>query len=309
LWALVAAIVLAGVAFGIYQLTRPAQVVVPPVVGEQFDVAKTQLLNKGFQVHELSTSSNHPPGYVFAQNPVGGAKGDKGSTVTLTVSTGPGNTSVPAVEGQPLDAARGAIQQAHLKVGQVQQQSSNQVPSGEVISTSPTAGQTVPINTAVEIFVSSGKPSVNVPDVVGKPQDSARAALQAAGFQVSTGTPESDPAVPAGSVKSEDPAGGTQAASGSTVTLVISTGPAKTTPTATVPSVKGQQAGAATSALQGAGFTVSQTTKKVTNPANDGVVVSQDPGGGSNANKGSTVTIVVGQLQSGTTSTPTTTTP
>jgi serine/threonine-protein kinase len=311
LWALVAAVVLAGIAFGIYELTRPAQVVVPPVVGEQFDVAKTQLLNKGFQVHELSTSSNHPPGYVFAQNPVGGAKSDKGSTVTLTVSTGPGNTSVPAVEGQPLDAAQRAIQQAHLKVGQVQQQSSGQVPSGNVISTSPTAGQTVPINTAVEIFVSSGKPSVNVPDVVGQPEGSARAALQAAGFRVATGSPESDPTVPAGSVKSEDPAGGTQAASGSTVTLVISTGPPKTTPTATVPDVKHQQAGAATSALQAAGFNVSQTTKPVTDASKDGIVQSESPGAGSSAPKGSTVTIVVGQFkqQGGTTSTPTTTTP
>jgi serine/threonine-protein kinase len=178
-----------------------------------------------------------------------------------------------------------------------------------VISTSPTAGQTVPINTSVEIFVSSGKPLVKVPDVVGQSQDSAKSALQSAGFQVTTSS-RAD-AAPSGNVVSQDPAGGSEASSGSTVSLVISTGPPKTTPTATVPSVKGQQASAAADALKGAGFNVSQTTKNVTNPANDGTVLSQSPAGNSSANKGSTVTIVVGQLgQSGnTTSTPTTTTP
>ena len=307
LWALVAAVVLAAIAFGVYQLTRPAQVVVPPVVGEQFDVAKTQLLNKGFQVHELNTSSNHPPGYVFAQNPVGGAKSDKGSTVTLTVSTGPGNTSVPAVEGQPLDAARGAIQQAHLKVGQVQQQSSSQVPSGDVISTSPTAGQTVPINTAVEIFVSSGKPLVSVPNVVGQSQDSARAALEAAGFQVTTSSEPSS--APAGNVIGESPRGGTEAASGSTVALAISSGPQQTTTTQAtvpVPSVTGDKPGQATGALQAAGFKVNQTTKNVTDQSKDGLVVSQSPSG--SAPKGATVTITVGKFQpSGGTNTTTTT--
>ena len=309
LWALVAAVVLAGAGVAAYLLTQPAQVLVPPVVGEQFDIARTQLLNKGFQVHEISETSNHPAGQVFAEIPTGGATADKGSTVTLTVSTGPGNTSVPAVEGQPLDAARRAIQQAHLKVGQVQQQSSSQVPNGDVISTSPTAGQTVQINTSVEIFVSSGKPLVSVPNVVGQSQDSAKSALQGAGFQVSTNTQSSS--AKAGNVINQDPAGGSQAASGSTVTLVISSGPANTTttPTATVPSVTGQKSGPATNALQGAGFKVSQTTKPVTSQSKDGVVVSQDPGGGSSAPKGSTVTIVIGQLQQSGGTTNTTTTP
>ncbi len=309
LWALVAAVVLAGAGIAAYLLTQPAQVVVPGVVGEQFTVARQQLLNTGFQVHELSTTSNHPVGYVFGENPNGGTKADKGSTVTLTVSTGPGNTSVPAVEGQPLDAAQRAIQQAHLTVGQVQQQSSTQVPNGDVITTSPTAGQTVPINTSVEIFVSSGKPLVNVPDVVGQSQDSAKSALQAAGFQVTTSTQSSSTAK-AGDVISEDPAGGSQASSGSTVALVISSGPANTTttPTATVPSVTGQQASAASGALTAAGFKVNQTTRNVTNQSKDGLVVSQTPGGGSSANKGSTVTITVDHFQpsGGTTSTSTT---
>jgi serine/threonine-protein kinase len=310
-WLLAALVplLLVGGGLAAYLLTRPAQVVVPPVVGEQFDVARAQLSNRGFQVRELTEPSNHPSGSVFAENPTGGTKADKGSTVAVTVSTGPGNTSVPAVEGQPLGGAERAIQQAHLKVGQVQQQTSSQIASGDVISTSPTAGQTVPINTSVEIFVSSGKPSVKVPNVVGQSQDSAKAALQAAGFQVTTTTQPST--AKAGNVISENPAGGNDAPSGSTVTLVIATAQTNTTPqTAKIPSVKGLPAQTAANMLTAAGFTVNQATKNVTNQSKNGVVLSQSPGGGSNAAKGSPVTIVVGQIQAtGTTTTPTTTTP
>jgi serine/threonine-protein kinase len=314
LWALVAAVVLAGAGLAAYLLTKPTPVLVPPVVGEQFAVARQQLLNKGFQVHELNTTSNHPVGYVFGQNPNGGTKANEGSTVTLTVSTGPGNTSVPAVEGQPQDDAKRAIQRARLKVGRVQQQSSNEVPDGDVIRTSPTAGQTVPINTSVEIFVSSGKPLVNVPDVTGQPQDSARSALQAAGFQVTTSS-RSSSGVNTGNVISQDPTGGTEASSGTTVSLVISTGPpttatttTPTTATVTVPSVTGDKPGQATSALQSAGFAVNQTTKNVTDQSKDGIVLSQSPSG--SAARGSTVTITVGKFQPrGGTTTTTTTSP
>jgi serine/threonine-protein kinase len=312
LWAALAVALLAGVGVGAYLLTRPAQLLVPPVVGEQFDVARAQLQNKGFQVHEISETSNHPIGYVFGQNPTGGSNANKGSVVTVTVSTGPGNTSVPAVEGQPLAAAKTSIQQARLQVGTVQSQTSAQVPSGDVISTSPNAGQIVQVNTAVEIFVSSGKPLVKVPDVVGQSQANAKALLEQAGFQVRTSS-RADPAR-AGNVISQIPSAGTDAASGAAVTVVVSTGPANTNTnpqSAKVPSVKGLPADTAASELRAAGFAVNQATKNVTNQHKNGVVVSQSPGANSTANKGSPVTIVVGQFQppGSTTNTTTTTTP
>jgi beta-lactam-binding protein with PASTA domain/predicted Ser/Thr protein kinase len=295
------ALLLAGGGVAAYLLTRPKQVVVPGVVNEQFDQARTLLLNKGFKVSELTERSNHPTGLVFGQSPAGGAKADKGSTVTLTVSTGPGNVAVPGVIGEPLKNAENLIKQAGLKVGTLHQQTSTAIPQGSVLNTSPSAGALVPPGTSVEIFVSSGKPQVKVPDVTGQSESSARSTLQGAGFKVTT-TTQTSSTVKAGNVISQSPAGGTQATSGSTVSLVI----AKAPTTATVPSVKGQTASAATSALQGAGFTVTQTTRSVTKKTNNGIVLSQTPAGGSTAKKGSTVTIVVGQY---TTTTTTTTTP
>jgi serine/threonine-protein kinase len=302
-WAVAAivALLVAGGGVAAYLLTRPKQVVVPAVVGQQFDAARTVLLNDGFRVAQLTEPSDHPAGSVFSQSPVGGAKADKGSTVTLTVSAGPGNSTVPAVESDSLATAERLIRQAHLKVGTVQSQSSATVPDGNVISTAPSAGQSVPVGTPVEIFVSSGKPQKTVPDVVGQSQASAKSTLQGAGFNVQVTTQTTSSAT-AGNVISENPAAGSSEPQGTTVTIVV----AKALATVSVPSVTGDTAAQASTTLQAAGFKVTQTTRNVKKKSNEGIVVSQIPGAGASANKGSTVTIVVGHFTAPTPTTPTT---
>jgi serine/threonine-protein kinase len=288
-----------------YLLTRPKTAIVPPVAGEQLSVASTQLQNAGFAVSTIDVVSDHPAGFVIRQNPVGDTKAKEGSTVTLTVSSGPGNATVPSVADLPLGQAKQMITQSKLKVGRVVYQSSATVPKNDVVSTDPAAGQTPPVGTPVTLFVSSGPARVTVPDVTGESADAAKNQLQGDGFQVQT-TSQTSSTVTAGDVISESPSAGQQVAPGSTVTLVIATAPATTT--ATVPSVVGQKAAAAAAQLSSAGFTVTQQTQPVTKKKQDGVVISQTPGGKSTATKGSNVTIVVGQFtaQTNTTTTPTT---
>ena len=90
----------------------------------------------------------------------------------------------------------------------------------------------------------------------------------------------------------QSPGGDTRVPPGSTVNLVV----AKEPTTAKVPDVTGDTARGATDELQAAGLKVSEQTKDVTKQNKDGIVISQDPGAGSTLNKGSTVTIVIGQL-------------
>jgi beta-lactam-binding protein with PASTA domain/cytochrome c556 len=307
LWLAVALLVLllAGGGVAAYLLTRPKQVAVPAVVGQQIGPARTRLLQAGFKVSEQPETSSHPTGFVFFQSPIGGAKVDKGSTVTLSVSSGPGNTSVPAVVGDTLVKAEQALRRARLTVGAMQSQSSTQYAQGDVINTAPAAGQSVPVNTTVEIFVSSGKPLKAVPNVVGQSQASGKSTLQGAGFTVSVTTQPSSTAK-VGNVISQIPSAGAQAQPGSSVTITVATAPTNVS----VPSVMRQTAAQATAALQAAGFKVTQTAKDVKKQSNDGIVLSQNPGGGTSAKKGSTVTIVVGHFTgTPTTTTPTTTTP
>ncbi|MBV9312019.1 MAG: Stk1 family PASTA domain-containing Ser/Thr kinase [Solirubrobacterales bacterium] len=288
-------LLLAAGAAAAFLLTRPAKKVVPTVVGEQVSVAQTQIQNAGLTPNLIYRTDTHPNGTVIAQNPLGGTKASQGSTVTLTISQGPGNAAVPPVSGLSQAAAVRAIKNANLKVGHIQSESSDTVPSGNATRTDPGAGVSVPVGSSVTLFVSSGKAKVPVPDVKGQTEGAAKSTLSAAGFTVTTTNQQSGSA-PAGTVISQTPAGGTLTLPGATVNIVIAQSGPPPPAKATVPDVTGQSADAARSALSGAGFTVVTQSKDVNKKSNDNQVLSQNPGGGSSVNKGSTVTIVVGHF-------------
>jgi serine/threonine-protein kinase len=78
------------------------------------------------------------------------------------------------------------------------------------------------------------------------------------------------------------------------VTLTVSKGPTTTR----VPDVTNLTPADATSLLQAAGFTVATITQPVTDPSQDGVVISQDPRGNTTGQQGEVITLTIGQLQS-----------
>jgi penicillin-binding protein 1A len=129
-----------------------------------------------------------------------------------------------------------------------------------------------------------------VPDVVGLPQGQAEQILSRAHF-----TPRAVPMdsnQPEGIVAAQAPSGGAQVPLGSIVTIYVSTGES---PKTTVPNVVGLTEEAATKRLLNAGYGVSIHYQPVQQQANDGIVLAQNPTGGTNAQPGSTVNIVVGK--------------
>jgi eukaryotic-like serine/threonine-protein kinase len=296
-------LLLAGGGVAAYLLLRPVKEVVPGVVGEPFTAAQSQLQGKGFTVSQLQVTNAKPSGTVIAQNPLAGAKAKQGSNVSLTVSSGPGNTTVPTVVGETLQQAKSSIQIANLRVGRIVHQTSTQYAKGQVIDTSPTAGQQPPVGTRVTIFVSSGPPAVQVPDVTGEDEGQAKSTLQSRGFNVNAVSQVSTSATP-GTVLSQNPAGGKSAATGATVTLVV----AKAPPTVAVPNVVGKTRGAAEASLGAAGFPATVQPQTVTNQGQNNVVLSQNPAASTQAKKNTTVTIVVGKYVAPTPTTTTTTT-
>jgi serine/threonine-protein kinase len=305
LWGWVALVVLliAGAAAAAYFLTRPKQVLVPKVIGEQISTARATVEQAKFQVSTVPVVNRKPTGIVVSESPAAGSKADKGSTVTLSVSSGPGNVSVPSVQGLTEAQATKSLKKSGLKVGNVVQQSSTRFAAGQVTGTNPGTARSVPHGTGVTLFVSTGQPQKNVPNVVGETQTQATEDLTRAGFDVQQRTQSTSTQSDVGNVISQSPSGHTNAPSGSQVTITVATAPATTT----VPRVIGDPADGAVSALDAAGFKVTQITQSVTNPDKNGTVVAQSPGGNSTAKKGTTVTITVGQLAKTSSSTTTTT--
>ncbi len=300
-WAwLLAALALAAVVLGIVLLTRPGDVTVPRVVGQELASATSELRAAGFETTVDRVTSGRPAGQVLAQDPAGGEQAQDGSTVTLTVSNGPGQVAVPPVDGLGEQKATATLIDRGLVVDRVVHQPDEAVPEGRVIKTSPAAGTPVDRGSDVTLYVSSGPEQVAVPDVVGLTQREAQQTLGSRGFQftvVEQGSADEAP----GTVLSQDPAAGTKVDPGASVTLVV----ARAIPTVFVPELLGLGAPEASDTLTAAGLEPRVSYRDVTDPAQDGIVLDQRPAAGAEVEEGAPVRIFVGQL-SQTPTTPTT---
>ena len=90
----------------------------------------------------------------------------------------------------------------------------------------------------------------------------------------------------------QDPRSGASLSRGGTVTLFVSKGPKQST----IPDVTSQDEASARQVLEQSGFSVDVQEQDTTDPNQDGIVLSQDPPGGTRAKPGTTVTIFVGRL-------------
>jgi eukaryotic-like serine/threonine-protein kinase len=288
-WVLALLLVAGAIVAGVLLLGGGTKVTVPSVVGADQASANARLRREGFKPATELQTSTRPKGEVIGQDPEGGTRLAKGSTVTLTVSDGPAQVAVPQVTGLTVKSAIGRLTRAGLRSEQ-RSENSDTVEKGRVISASPAEGQKVDKGSTVSLTVSGGKTQVDVPDVRDKSFDEAKSELEAAGFKVTRKDQESTDKDP-GTVLAQDPAGGTQADDGSTVALTV----AKEASQVAVPDVTGEDVAAAVGRLSAEGFTIDQKSKDVATPDGDGVVIEQSPKSGK-AKKGSKVTITVGKF-------------
>lgn len=262
---LIAALLVFSVGSVLYyqnKLNEVPQVQVPAVVNVSRDDADNQLRNRGFVVeYRQGYSDNIKKGDVISVEPGVGSKVDKGSTVTVTVSSGPEKVKLPDnLQGQSEAYVRNALKDLGLVDGRVSTVESASVPAGMVVELSPEKGstddkgaQTVEAGSTVNIVLSSGK--VKVPSLVGLTKDQAIAALTAQDVLLNTNieTVQTNER-PAGTVLSQSSAAGTLVAQNSTVTIRVAATPTQTTaPTtaATQPAAStGNQNSAATTNQQ-----------------------------------------------------------
>jgi eukaryotic-like serine/threonine-protein kinase len=173
----------------------------------------------------------------------------------------------------------------------IDREPSDKVKEDLAIRTLPREATKVTRGTRVRLFVSSGPEQVTVPDVTGLSRDSAEARLRDEGLGVSVVEQESDE--PEDDVISQSPAGGTELAKGETVTITVSTG----RPQVDIPDVIGLSERSASSRLRSVGLDPVTQERTVTDPAQDGVVVEQRPGSGTQVDEGREVVIVIGVLE------------
>jgi len=204
------------------------------------------------------------------------------------------STEVPSVTGKQLEFAIGQLERNGFKVGK-EEFVERQSPRGTVLEQDPLPGDAEQdcsfltffcSKPAVNLTVSSGPGSGQVPGTAGLTEEEATEQLEAAGFEVNSGRVNSD-SVEAGLVVYSDPSGGSTVTNGSTVTIFVSNGPKLVK----VPVLVGTQRRVAVQQIRGRGLTPSVSEQESDTPA--GEVVSQSPSAGSKVEPGSAVTIVV----------------
>lgn len=261
---------------------------VPNVVGRAAGEARSQIAEAGFKSQVFSKTDKAPVGEVISQSPPGGQKAKKGSTIILNVSSGPGEVSMPDVEGMSEDEATQQLEELGLKVTVIKEYDPD-IGKGKAIRTVPGAGEKAQKGSEVELHVSRGPKQVTVPDVVGQSLDDATKTLEDAGFEVSS--TEADSSEDEDQVTKQSPAAGQKADDGGKIKLTVASGQNK------VPDVTGLKTTDARSQLKDAGFEVQIDYKTVNDTDQDGLVQTQDPGSGEVADVGSLVTIEVGRYE------------
>lgn len=138
------------------------EVSVPSVTGMDETTAYNTLTNSGFTpVKDYAYSADVAQGNVIEQSPNAGSLAKAGDNVKIVISRGKEqaettSVAVPGVTGLTEDAARSAIQNVGLAVGNVSSAYSDSVASGQIISQSPVVDTAVDAGTAVDFVVSMG---------------------------------------------------------------------------------------------------------------------------------------------------------
>jgi serine/threonine-protein kinase len=162
--------------------TGPEQREVPDVSSLTYADAVTKLKSAGFSKFKQANSPSTPElsGKVIGTNPPANQTSAITNVVTIVVGSGPETKLVPDVAGQNVDLAQKNLTvYGFSKFSQAQVDSPR--PAGEVIGTNPPKGQTVPVDSVIELQVSKGNQFL-MPDLTGMFWADAEPRLRALGW-------------------------------------------------------------------------------------------------------------------------------
>jgi beta-lactam-binding protein with PASTA domain len=213
----------------------PGSSVVPDLTKQPLSAAKKKLTDLGFTTtEERETSDTVTENHVIETRPTVGTSMDKGSNVTIVVSSGKQRVTVPKVTDLDQDEARSTLEALGFQVTTTPKETADQDP-GTVLTQAPAANTKAAKGATVTLTVAKAPPEVDVPNVTGQGRLAAQQALQAAGFKVTLVPQSTTDKTQDLHVISQDPASG-KAKKGSTVTVTYGQYAAgTTTPSSTTP--------------------------------------------------------------------------
>jgi beta-lactam-binding protein with PASTA domain len=174
----------------VFLFAFPAEVlpddgILPNVVGKTFEDATVALRKAGFPAQQGETrfSRTVAANVVLQEDPPAGSRQKRGTNVVLALSGGQKTAEVPVTTNMSQQQARISIENTGLVMGNVSEQLSD-APRGLVIATSPPAGTKVELPGTVDIVLSKGPATVNMPDLYGRSVGEARSMVEQIGLRI-----------------------------------------------------------------------------------------------------------------------------
>ena len=222
----VASVLFVFVMFQIYQpFQKVEDITLPNLVGVDYSAATAGSTYPDIRIKLESEDFNteYEAGQIYRQSPSAGKSVKKGSTVQVWVSAGGQMIPIPTFTNQEATAVYAKLVSLGLKYSTTEI-ASDTIAEGSVVRTSPEAGQSAPAGSTVVVYVSTGsnKERVQVPEVLGYPEEVAVQTLKDAQFEVAVTYQVSDYQYD-GLVMSQSPASPSMVPIGSKVTIVVGT--------------------------------------------------------------------------------------
>ena len=202
---------------------------VPDLLGKTENEAQQILResNLGYKYLGETSSDEYAAGQIAGQDTAPGSTVKTNTRIGYTLSIGSAQAlTVPDLTNKTQADAEKALASIGLLVSVDNTRYSDEVVSGNVITTNPGAGSSVHEGDTVTIYVSQGQnsQSVQVPDTRGKYKEDAMAMLTNSGLYVYVAS-EPSTTVDANLVIRQDIAPGSSVQTGSSITITVSTGP------------------------------------------------------------------------------------
>jgi len=169
-----------------------AGVAVPSLANVSYSDGYNTLTNDKLLINKVYQASDTVPvDTIISTDPPAGTKVSENTLITVYVSSGKGQVTVPDLTNLTEDAANTAITNAKLVLGTINQANSATVPQGQVISSDPVKGTQIAAGTSINLMVSNGQ--VLVPDVRNLDVTSATAQLKAPDVALSVSVTTAQP--------------------------------------------------------------------------------------------------------------------
>ena len=123
-----------------------------------------------------------PLGAVIRVDPDANKEVDIGTRITVYVSSGLSEVTIPDVGGMTLEEATAELKKLGLVVGVSVKGNSATIPQGMVVATTPVGGATLKTGSTVDLVISSGQ--VTIPDFTGMTVDAAAGILSGSDISI-----------------------------------------------------------------------------------------------------------------------------